>query len=58
MATITVVISYTTLGVLLPIAMDTVEPMSTLNWRGYTAGYAERPWYAYMIEYIIVLFPA
>ena len=26
MATVTVVISYTTLGVLLPIAMDTVEP--------------------------------
>ena len=32
--------------------------MSSLAWSGYSAGFDPRPWWTYVIEYIIILFPA
>mmetsp|Transcript_27345 Transcript_27345/g.26985 ORF Transcript_27345/g.26985 Transcript_27345/m.26985 type:complete len:287 (+) Transcript_27345:245-1105(+) len=51
---------YTLLGMLVPVAIDDVPSMSTLSYRNYTAGHERhnRPWWTYIIEYIVVIFPA
>ena len=43
---------------ILPLAIDDLEAQSTLSWRGYSAGYSDRPWWTYFFEYLILIFPA
>jgi amino acid permease len=51
---------YGALGAVVPFAVDQVEEQVTLNFRNYSAGYSqsERPFWTYIIDYVIVLFPA
>lgn len=54
----TVLIALGGVGVLVSMATGNPSPMASLNWIGYSAGYDERPWWTYPIEYLIILFPA
>ena len=56
----TTTIFYILLGVLVPIASKEVYSNTVLTYRNYTAGYDmdERPWWTFMLEYLIILFPA
>ena len=56
----TTTIFYSLLGILVPIASKEVYSNTVLNYRNYSAGYDmdERPWWTYMLEYLIILFPA
>ena len=48
------------LGIIVAIALEgtNAPSMSSLAWSGYNAGVDPRPWWTYIIEYIIILFPA
>ena len=48
------------LGVVVAVALEgtNAPSMSNLAWSGYNAGLDPRPWWTYIIEYIIILFPA
>ena len=48
------------LGIVVAIALEgtNAPSMSNLAWSGYDAGLTPRPWWTYIIEYIIILFPA
>jgi len=51
---------YALLGLLVPTAIPNVAGQSTLSYRHYSAGYAasQRPIWTYIIEYLVVIFPA
>lgn len=56
----TAFILYAMLGIIVPMAIHDVLGSCNLSFREYSAGYAadERPWWTFLIAYIIVLFPA
>lgn len=57
--TITSLIWYSALGLVVPYAITDVEAQCTLNFRSYSGGYENsRPWWAQLISYVIMLFPA
>lgn len=58
MVTATCMFFYLSLGLIVPAAVDSPESLVTLNYKDYTGGYSERYWWAYIIGYLIVLFPA
>lgn len=39
-------------------AFDDIPSMATLAFRGYTGGHDSGQWWSYIIEYIIIIFPA
>jgi amino acid permease len=49
---------YLLLGLIVSFAVEDVESLSILAYRDYTGGYDNRHWWSYMIEYIIMIFPA
>lgn len=51
---------YLILAMLVPIAIHDVKPQCSIEYSDYSAGYSQsdRPWWTYIISYIIVLFPA
>ena len=51
---------YSLLGLLVPTAIPSVGGQSTLSFRHYSAGHAasDRPIWTYIIEYLVVIFPA
>lgn len=51
---------YALLGLLVPTAISSVPGQSTLSYRHYSAGHAssQRPAWTYIIEYLVVIFPA
>ena len=53
----TVLISLAGSGILVNMATGNPIAMCSLNWIGYSAGYEVRPWWTYLIEYFVVLFP-
>ena len=55
-----ITLSVLVLGIVVAIALKgtNAPSMSTLAWAGYDAGLSPRPWWTYIIEYIIILFPA
>jgi hypothetical protein len=60
MAVATCTVLYVMIGLIIPIAIPDIESMSTLGWRDYSAGHSQsdRPWWTYLISYVIILFPA
>ena len=60
MSMLTVLIALGGVGVSVAFATGNPIAVSSLNWVGYTAGYDYymRPWWTYIIEYFVVLFPA
>lgn len=60
MTTVTCVVFYLALGLIVPFAIDDLPSMSTLSYRNYSAGHDEsdKPWWTYIVEYIIIIFPA
>lgn len=58
MVSLTCFIAYLSLGLVVPAAIDNVPSLVTLSFRDYSAGYSTRPWWTYIISYIIVLCPA
>mmetsp|Transcript_19290 Transcript_19290/g.35454 ORF Transcript_19290/g.35454 Transcript_19290/m.35454 type:complete len:489 (-) Transcript_19290:48-1514(-) len=58
MVTMTCFLAYTSLGLIVPAAIDNVPGLVTLSFRNYSAGYSTRPWWTFIISYIIVLCPA
>ena len=53
-------ILYISVGLVLAFSVENPEEMVSLNWRHYTAGYSidDRPWWTYIIAYIVILLPA
>lgn len=51
-------ILYLLLGIVVSMAVYDVEEMVTLEWVDYTGGKSEQKWWAYLILYLIILFPA
>ncbi|CAG9314267.1 unnamed protein product [Blepharisma stoltei] len=51
---------YAMLGIIVPMAIHDVKGEVNISFREYSAGYSQsdRPWWTYIIAYIIVLFPA
>lgn len=58
MTAVTSGVVYLLLGIIVSFAVESVESLSILAYRNYTGGYDTRHWWSYMIEYIIVIFPA
>ena len=57
---LTCFVFYSIIGVLAAFAIHNVPSLVTLSYRNYSAGYAvsDRPFWTYMIEYIVVFTPA
>lgn len=51
---------YFLLGLLVPTAIPHVAGQSTLSYRHYSAGHSssQRPFWTYLVEYLVVIFPA
>jgi len=51
---------YGLLGMIVPVAIESTPSMISISFRDYSAGYKadSKPWWTYIIEYSIVLFPA
>ena len=49
---------YCTMGITMAIAVDNIADMASIEFEDYTGGFADRHWWAWIIGYIIVLFPA
>ena len=53
-------ILYISVGLVLCFCIENPQEVASLNWRNYSAGYSsdERPWWTYVIAYIVILLPA
>jgi amino acid permease len=51
---------FLTTSIIVNYAADDVEKLVILNWRKYSAGHSddERPWWCYLIIYVVILLPA
>jgi amino acid transporter len=58
MVNFTCFLAYLSLGLIVPAAIDDVPSLVTLSFREYSAGYSTRPWWTYILSYVIVLCPA
>ena len=58
MCCFTFCILYILLGMILSFGVGDLEEMATLNWRDYSAGTDDRPWWTYLISSLVVLLPA
>jgi hypothetical protein len=58
MVTFTCFLAYLALGLIVPAAIDDVPSLVTLSFREYSAGYSTKPWWTYILSYVIVLCPA
>jgi amino acid permease len=57
---ITSFVVYVLLAIVVPIAIHDVKPQCSIEYANYSAGHSQdnRPWWTYIIAYIVVLFPA
>ena len=53
-----IILLYTMMGVTMAIAVDDIADMASIEFEDYTGGNTDRHWWALIISYIIVLFPA
>lgn len=60
MISITVFVLYLTIGLIVPLAIHDVKGECNISFREFSAGYSqeERPWWTYLVSFVIVLFPA
>lgn len=60
MVGVTTITIYLMIAMLVPIAVHGVKPQCSIEYSNYSAGYSqsERPWWTYIIAFIVVLFPA
>ena len=51
---------YLLIAFIVPIAIRDVKPQCSIEYSDYSAGYSqsEKPWWTYIISYLVVLFPA
>mmetsp|Transcript_5906 Transcript_5906/g.8760 ORF Transcript_5906/g.8760 Transcript_5906/m.8760 type:complete len:398 (-) Transcript_5906:16-1209(-) len=54
----TVSVLYTLLGLVVPFAVEDIDPMVTLDWENYSGGSSERSWWAYGVASFVLIFPA
>ena len=60
MVGITTGVIYLMIALIVPVAIHDVKPQCSIEYSDYSAGYSQddRPWWTYIISYIVVLFPA
>lgn len=60
MVSVTSGLLYCAIAMIVPVAIHNVKAQSSIEYRDYSAGYAQhdRPWWTYFIAYVVVLFPA
>lgn len=56
--TVTLLLVYLPLGLIASVAIPDLKSMVTLSFRNYTAGAASPHTWTYLIEYIVIIFPA
>jgi amino acid permease len=60
MVAFTITIVYALIAMIVPVAITNVKAQCSIEYANYSAGYPQndRPWWTYLIAYLVVLFPA
>jgi len=43
---------------IVPFAVENIDPMVTIDWENYSGGNSERSWWAYGVASFVLIFPA